>query len=332
MVGGRIPGPLRAGPNSFASPTEQRSSLPNARNVEYQARKIEQRYKDIKEKAEGYVQTIKNLLDEDMRAGELFNLGLSGLMKLGEKALGESLSSHPYFEYHKQHLEALVSALNASSTHNNAMRQLDTALQSASAAETLARTLDAYTNRKRAAKLRYLYLDGRLRLLRESAANPNSPEVLKHLEETGLTGISIGNVMAEEVAAWRAEIGRLFFDAVGLLAMVEVEYRAAAAAMKSFNEKMQRLQQSDKNIDKVAGKALEQKQMWEAYDRDPMLGGKESSKGKLTSEAVMDPTLHARRQRDRVEEEVKTLGKMLDVVMSTDAFNPDVIIGKIGDL
>lgn len=285
-----------------------------------------QRYEKMKSKAESNYKTVKNLLDEDTRSGEIFKLGLKGMLKLGEKLVGRSLSKHPFFKYHKQHLEALVSALNASDTHNNALRELDRALQSADAAAALANSLDTYTQRKQAEKFFYAtQLDGRLRLNRERLANPNSPQVIEQLNETGLPGISIAIVSGLDLLAWRGRICDLYFGVLELFVMVDIEYRAAAAAMASFNGKMQKLQSSKKNIDYVAGKALEKKQQEEAIYQYSQRGGN-------AAEAVMDPTLYVKRQRDKVEEAIKVFATLCDAAMSNDAFDPDAMNRRIGSL
>ena len=62
------------------------------------------------------------------------------------RRLGTSLTSHPYFTYHKAHLEALGMALNGSSNLDSAQEALNRAVQSADAAASLTKAVANYTS------------------------------------------------------------------------------------------------------------------------------------------------------------------------------------------
>src|SRR5262245_10196464 len=95
------------------------------------------KYKKVK-KAREYYNAIEKTLDEDTRSEGLFKLGMKGLMELGKKIVGDTITKHPYFTYHKAHLEILGQALTASDTFDHAMKALNAAITSADAAEALA--------------------------------------------------------------------------------------------------------------------------------------------------------------------------------------------------
>ena len=61
-----------------------------------------------------YGKLVKESIDEDTRSGALMKLGIRAMLDIASKAIGTSLTSHPYFTYHKVHLEVLAQALNAS--------------------------------------------------------------------------------------------------------------------------------------------------------------------------------------------------------------------------
>jgi hypothetical protein len=105
--------------------------------------------------------------------------------------------------------------------------------------------------------------------------------------------------------------------------MVDLEYRAASAAYKRYQQKVQRLQKSSKSIDRVAGLGAEKKRQEEWALR--------VSRGNAP-EAVVDPSAYARRQRDEVADAVHKLATICDVVMSDDVYNPTAINAKIGSL
>ena len=71
-------------------------------------------------------------------------LGIRAMLDIASKAIGTSLTSHPYFTYHKVHLEALAQALNASSNLDKAEEALNRAIRSADASASLRKALEDY--------------------------------------------------------------------------------------------------------------------------------------------------------------------------------------------
>src|SRR3954470_2864668 len=65
------------------------------------------------QKAFSYVRKIQEVLDEKKRDGGLLKLGFKLSIDLAGKLLGTSLTTHPYYAYHKAQIEALADALNA---------------------------------------------------------------------------------------------------------------------------------------------------------------------------------------------------------------------------
>jgi len=104
--------------------------------------------------------------------------------------------------------------------------------------------------------------------------------------------------------------------------MVDVEYRAAAAAMARYDEKVKKLERGN-NLGFIAGKAVEEKRQWEQFDRmtDP---------SKRSSQAVENPAGYAQRQRDMVDAVVNVLATICHVAMSEDAYDPDAVNVKVG--
>ena len=60
--------------------------------------------------------------------------------------------------------------------------------------------------------------------------------------------------MDDLVFAWRADVCELYFDAADLLAMIEIEFRAASAAFARYNEKINKLTQSRNSLEVTAQK------------------------------------------------------------------------------
>src|SRR3954470_17025298 len=85
-------------------------------------------FKKVK-KIRTYGTLIRESIDENTRSSGLMKLGIRAMLEVAGKALGTSLTSHPYFTYHKAHLEALGMALNASSNLDSAQEALTRAVR-----------------------------------------------------------------------------------------------------------------------------------------------------------------------------------------------------------
>src|SRR5208283_5349031 len=104
-----------------------------------------------------YGKLIMQAVDEDTRASALMTLGIDGLMDIASKVMGTALTDHPYFAFHKAHLEALVQALNASSKFDSAQAALGSAIGSADAAGALRGALADYRVRRKSLNVAYRF-------------------------------------------------------------------------------------------------------------------------------------------------------------------------------
>lgn len=268
-----------------------------------------------------YYKLVKESVDEDTRPGALMKLSIRGMLEVGGKLLGASLTSHPYFTYHKVHLEALAQALNASSNLDKAREALDRAIRSADAANSLTRALVDYQSRKNGLKLTYWLIAGSLSLLRERATNP---QAARDIASAGQTPESLQAQTDQSIYEWRALWCQLYLESVQLLAMAQVELRATQAAMDRFNQKMKAMAAGG-NMGKIAAYRMEQDRQWQEYDRM-------TQPGTGSAQAVEDPTGYAQSQVDAIEKVTDTLGAGCEAVMSDDAYNPQAINLRIGNL
>src|SRR5215469_6103278 len=141
-------------------------------------------FKKIKE-IRKYKKDIEEVIDEDTRPGTLFKLSIEATLKIAGKAIGTSLTSHPYFTYHKAHIEALAKALNASSNKDKAIEALNTAIRSADAAQSLTKALSDYQYRKTGLKLKYkMTIEDSIWALRNRGTNT---EAARAIAESGLS-------------------------------------------------------------------------------------------------------------------------------------------------
>ena len=82
------------------------------------------KYLEVTAKAQklySYYRKITDVLDEHKRDGALLKLGVKISMDLAAKVLGTSLTTHPYYAYHKAQIDALADALNANRNSRDAV-------------------------------------------------------------------------------------------------------------------------------------------------------------------------------------------------------------------
>jgi hypothetical protein len=194
-------------------------------------------FKKVK-KIRTYGKLVKESVDDDTQPGGLMKLGIRSALEIAGKLIGTSLTSHPYFTYHKVHLEALAQALNASSNLDKAREAFNRAIRSADSSASLTNALQDYQFRKNGLKLTYMLIAGSLQLLRDRGINP---QAARDISAAGQTPESLQAVTDQNIYEWRANWCALFLESVQLLAMAEVESRATEAAMQMFNQKMKAL-------------------------------------------------------------------------------------------
>lgn len=271
-------------------------------------------YKTYKKgkKAYDYYKLVKATVDEDTRSGALFKLGIKFSMDVMGKVIGTSLTSHPYFTYHKAHIEVLVQALNATSMKDHAVEALSKAVSSADSAANLSSTLGGYRERLNALVWDWMWnLAEPVRMMGQYKTNPGS--VAKDFADSGRTPDQMNAYLADYLDNHRARWAELCMDTLALLAMVDTEYRMADEAMNRYNAKMKKMQEGG-NLGKIAAYSTEQERQWQQYER---MVNPSASK---PSQSVEDPSGFARRQRDSVDAVASSYSTACDFVMSDDVF------------
>jgi hypothetical protein len=272
-------------------------------------------FKNVK-KVRGYAKTIKDVIDDDTRPGTLLTLGIENMLNLAGKALGTNLSKHPYFAWHKAHIEALVQALNASSSFDAAQAALSRAIGSADAAEALTKALADYRVRRKLLNVTYSFqIAGSLLVLHDRGGD-------QMIRESGQTHAGMQVATDMNIYEWRALWSELYYDCVQLLAMAQVELRATQAAMKNFDQKMSALKR-DGGIGGLFAAQVNENRQWQWFDRATKPGS--GSEG-----AVIDPVAFARKQVDKIDDLTMELGDGCECALSDDAYRPDVMQHHMG--
>ena len=63
---------------------------------------------------------IKRLVNEETRHGSLFKEALKGVLDAASRLIGAPLTRHPYYKYHKVHIDLLASSIDVMTAHEQA--------------------------------------------------------------------------------------------------------------------------------------------------------------------------------------------------------------------
>ncbi len=270
----------------------------------------------MKDQIEGYIETAKRIVDEDTRSSEIFTQTVKVGTKIAGKLLGADVTAHPYFAYHKEHLEILASVMEASDTVRNAMEAWNKAVDAASLSGQIASSLDNMKRRLKGLQTKYsLHVMTSVALL-DDMKNGKVLEVFKQLQDAGSNPGQLIVDYAMEIYEVQAYACELYFDAVGLWGMVETEYRVTAAAMQKYEEKQKKLAESTKTIDRVASLALEKQRQEEMFWKT------EIEKKKTPQVAAFNPVNYARDKATDTKAFAVQMGKLCRTALSQDIFNP----------
>ncbi len=257
-------------------------------------------------KAYSWYKAVRDLFDENTRDGGYLKLGIKLTTEIGKRLLGRSISSHPFFSYHKAHIQALAEVLNVIHARKEAAAAFNRAVAAADAsAETKTQLLN-FRDRSSRLGFHYIAIHEFLRLRAEQMKGVMADDAVKDMREEGLNWEDL--VRADDLlTTFQARWSNLLFDAVELLIMLEAEVRAAREAMDTYNKEVQ-VMASGRNLSRVASLATENDRQWAAYDRavHPSAGKSEM--------AVTDPVRYATIQRDAVAGVVNAISEMVDFV------------------
>ena len=274
-------------------------------------------FKHVK-KVRAYGKLVQQSVDEDTRPGALMSLGVEAMLEIAGKALGTSLTSHPYFACHRAHLEALAQALNASSNLDSARQALGSAIRSADAAGALTGALADYRTRNNGLKVVYSFqIAGSLRMLQDRGGD-------LHLKDTVETHGPLQATTDRNIYEWQALWSELYLESVQLLAMAQVELRAAEAAMKNFDQKMKALSTGG-GMGAIGAAQMKKERDFQWLDRA-------RTPGSGSEKAVLDPAGYARDQVSAIQDLSDILGENCEAAMSDDVYRPDILQHRLGRL
>jgi hypothetical protein len=261
------------------------------------------RYETVKE----YYDMAMAALDEDTRSGALAKGGLKVSTAIAERLLGASLTSHPYFALHKAHFEVLATALDASSTHENARNALSLAVAAADRTARIKGILEGFMQRRNGLLFAWQWgLCGLLEMHEDYRRDPANAHAA--VRSVGLTPDTLARQAEADLASWRSNWVLLVQEATQLSLMVGAEGRVAKQAIARYEEKMRKLEQGTL-LGAVAAGGLKQERQWEEYNRS------KPGSTAMPVEALRDPGGYAEKRWREVDSAVRRLVHACDIAL-----------------
>jgi hypothetical protein len=221
--------------------------------------------KKQKKKFTDLYNTAEKLLDEDERDGAIFKEAIKHTLNIAGRLIGKSLSKHPYVSYHKTHMEALGTVLNASAMTNMARQAAAAAGKTAAQVTLIAKHADEYAARRN--KLMHEYDNLYLEILKDMKEYAETGRVLDRMVNGVMPPDELdmlrqqADYVAKTFPRWIEEWDDLVDDAFALLVMVRVESNRVEKLMNRYDEKKNKLLKGGTglkgNINYIGGKSLE---------------------------------------------------------------------------
>jgi len=271
-------------------------------------------------KAFNYYKDIRQAMDRNRRTGGLLKLGIRVSAEIASAILGESITSHPYFSYHKAHIEALADALNASANNKRAIEAFNSAVKAADSTTSIRSEMRGFQRASEQFALEYIGFYDALRLQNEVLKGALTAGAAKEIAESGISNASLRQ-SEDSLKLWRARWVGLYFYALKLQTMTEVEVVDATEAMAEFN-KILNTMMAGGSMSQVAGYATESERQWQQYER------MKSPSAAQPEMAVNDPVRYAEQQRDQIARVSKALAEMCEFVVGDDVRSNDQFANK----
>jgi hypothetical protein len=282
------------------------------------AKELYEKYKLIKDARE-YYKLVNGMVDDETRSGSALKFAIKVAGKVSDKVLGVSVTGHPYFTYHKMHIEVLSRALNASAALEAGREALSTAITAADGSAQLSSQSAAVITTARGLNVVFVML------LKESLDILAIPALGAHIymqtHGLGMTPSELRKGIEPSVIGWRNDWAKVTDRALQLLTMVMVETRVAEAAVAVYDKKLAALESKKEGIGGSLGTIgayrLREDKMWEEFERM-----KTPSTTKPV-QAASDPGAFARKQLSKVDAVCKAVMIGCNAAMSDAVYtNP----------
>jgi len=261
----------------------------------------------LAQKAYSYARKVQDVLDQKKREGGLLKLGIKISLDIAGKLLGTSLTTHPYYAYHKAQIDALADALNANRNSRAAVEAYNRAVKAANS-EALAAEFKRVESKKVAIVAKHSAFKDRLGVAADVARGMMSDDFArKKIAEYGGSARLFEPIA--DLETWRAYWSGLSFDVMQLHIMAGEELNVAMEAMNKAKDLVATLMGGN-NTNRVAGYAATNNMEWEKYDQIVGQGKSDLS--------VMDPVRFAQGNIDKAAAWAAEIADMCDFVRSSE--------------
>ena len=260
------------------------------------------------QKAYSYAKKIREALDEKKRDGGLLKLGIKISVDLAGKLLGTSLTTHPYFAYHKSMIDALADALNASRNSEAAVDGYRRAVTAANSTAVAAEFKRLESNKVDTVVKVEAFKD-QIGVAADIARGAFTYDLALERKLIAQYGRKALDDAMADLETWRANWAGLCFDVLQLQIMTGHQLNVATAAMNEVNELIKTLM-GGSNTSRVAGYGAINNIEWEKYDQ--------IVNQKKPDLSLIDPVKFAQGNSDKAAAWGQAFANMCDFVRGTD--------------
>lgn len=262
---------------------------------------------DAAQKVYSYSRKAYDLLDEKTRQGAIIKISVDAAIDIVGALLGASLSTHPYYVYHKAMMEYLADAVDANRNAREAIAQYRKAV-SAATSKALADEFKRLDSRKVEISAAHVDFRDTVGIAADMARGLLSEKMIQ--EKVKRYGAKrIGNSLID-LQVWRIAWTGLAFEGVKLQVMAHNQLKAAQAAMAKVEDLVQGLMQGN-YLKKVNGYGAQNHIEWEKYDLIVNQG--------RPQQAALDPVAFAQGNFQKAQAWCQALTEMCDFARTTEA-------------
>lgn len=262
---------------------------------------------DVAQKAYSYGKKATELVDEKTRDGAILKIGVDLAIDVVGKVLGASLSTHPYYVYHKVMIEYLAGALDAHRNAKEAIAQYRKAV-SAATSKALADEFKRLESRKVSISANYVEFRDTVGIAVDIYhGRLSKPMINDRIKRYGSK--RIGSALVE-LQVWRMAWVGLSFEAIKLQVMAKTELNIAQKAMAKVGELVHHLMKGN-SLSQVSGVGARNQIEWEKYDQLVNQG--------KPQQAVMDPVAYAAGNVAKATAWAEEISAMADFARTSDA-------------
>ena len=256
----------------------------------------------IAQKSYQYFREIQKLFDDKTRDGALFKIGIKASIDIAGKLLGTSLTTHPYYVYHKIHFEVLATVLNAHSNHKAAIEAYRKAVTAADS-QAVKEEFKRLEKRKVSIVADHFQFKDTVGVAADIARGMMTDDFAR--KKIAQYGTAKLDQAIADLETWRANWAGLAFDAMQMQIMAGNELKVALAAMQKVQDLMATMMRGG-SMGRVAGYGATKAIEWEKYDK---IVGQNRPAG-----LMLDPVLFAQGNLDKATALARELTEMCDFV------------------